>query len=119
MTRYKYFDRKEFVCDGENCFDQMNEDLLEKLDVAREVCGFPFTITSSWRSEKKNQEVGGKKSSSHLTGNAVDLSCDNSTERMFMIEALLSAGFNRIGIAKNFIHVDVDEDKPQNVIWTY
>jgi hypothetical protein len=38
---------------------------------------------------------------------------------MYMIEALLTAGFNRIGISNRFIHVDVDEELPQNVIWTY
>lgn len=119
MTRYKYFTKEEFVCDGENVFDKMNHDLLVKLDEARNICGFPFKITSSFRTIEWNERVGGKRSSSHLTGNAVDVACLNSTERMFMIDAFLTAGFTRIGIAKNFIHVDVDDDKPQNVIWTY
>lgn len=119
MTKYKYFTEKEFHCDGVNCFDKMNHDLIEKLDIAREMCGFPFHITSSWRSKEKNAKIGGVKSSAHLTGNAVDLACENSTTRMYMIEALLTAGFNRIGISNRFIHVDVDEELPQNVIWTY
>lgn len=119
MIKYKYFTEKEFHCDGVNCFDLMNHDLIERLDIARDMCGFPFHITSSWRSKKKNQEVNGKSNSSHLTGNAVDLSCTNSTTRMYMIEALLTAGFTRIGISNRFIHVDVDEELPQNVIWTY
>ena len=31
----------------------------------------------------------------------------------------MAVGFNRIGIAGTFIHVDLDFDKSQNVIWTY
>ena len=119
MTKFKYFTESEFVCDGVNCFDKMNHDLLEKLDIARDMCGFPFKITSSWRSPEYNAKVGGKKSSAHLNGNACDLACTNSTTRMYMIEALLTAGFTRIGISNRFIHVDVDEELPQNVIWTY
>jgi len=32
---------------------------------------------------------------------------------------LLEVGFTRIGIGNTFIHVDIDKDKSQNVIWTY
>jgi len=36
-----------------------------------------------------------------------------------MIEALLDADFTRIGIGKDFIHVDMDPNKEPNVMWTY
>ena len=36
-----------------------------------------------------------------------------------MIEAFLDAGFRRIGVGSTFIHVDSDEEKAQDVIWTY
>jgi hypothetical protein len=36
-----------------------------------------------------------------------------------MLNALLEVGFNRIGIAGTFIHIDIDKNKSQNVIWTY
>ena len=39
--------------------------------------------------------------------------------RFLVLDALLAVGFNRIGIADTFIHVDSDLDKSQNVIWTY
>tara|TARA_B100001564_G_C20665219_1_gene683439 strand:+ start:344 stop:703 length:360 start_codon:yes stop_codon:yes gene_type:complete len=119
VTKYRYFSESEFHCNGVNCFDKMNHDLLAKLDIARDMCGFPFKITSSWRSEEHNAKIGGVKSSAHLSGNAVDLACSNSTTRMYMIEALLTAGFNRIGVSNRFIHVDVDDELPQNVMWTY
>ena len=57
--------------------------------------------------------------SSHLLGHAADISCTNSSQRHKIIKALLKVGFNRIGIADTFIHVDNDPNKPANVIWTY
>lgn len=115
----KYFSPKEFTCNGVNCFDKMSDDLLNKLDFARSLAGTPFKITSSWRSESHNKDVGGAKNSSHLRGTAVDISCNNSMNRFKIINALLDAGFTRIGIAKTFIHADVDEDNASEVIWLY
>ena len=36
-----------------------------------------------------------------------------------MLEALLDAGFNRVGIGESFIHVDIDGNKPSNTLWVY
>jgi hypothetical protein len=38
--------------------------------------------------------------------------------RSILLPALIHAGFTRIGIAKTFIHADVDDKKP-NAIWLY
>tara|TARA_R100001244_G_scaffold132355_2_gene108369 strand:- start:1014 stop:1370 length:357 start_codon:yes stop_codon:yes gene_type:complete len=115
----RYFKESEFVCDGQNCFAKMDMALLESLDLAREVADTPFIITSSWRSEEKNKAIGGKPNSAHLKGKAVDISCKNSAKRMHIVDALLYAGFSRIGIAKDFIHADVDKSLPQDVMWIY
>jgi len=32
---------------------------------------------------------------------------------------LLWSRFDRIGIGATFIHVDIDESKPQDVLWEY
>ena len=117
--KLKYFSDFEFVCDDEYCINKMSPILLKKLDHARSLAGVPFNITSSWRSEEKNKAINGASNSSHLRGNAVDIACDSSSKRHSIVLALLSAGFNRIGIAKTFIHADVDKDLPQKVIWTY
>jgi uncharacterized protein YcbK (DUF882 family) len=119
MNKLKYFSEKEFVCDGVNCFDKMSQDLLKKLDLAREFSNTSFKITSSWRSKEHNAKVNGSENSSHLKGLAIDIYCVDSVKRFHILDGLLLAGFTRIGIAKNFIHVDVDESKPQDVIWTY
>jgi|TARA_R110000751_G_scaffold78796_1_gene159001 zinc D-Ala-D-Ala carboxypeptidase len=119
VNRLKFFQPEEFECDGVNCFDKMSPLLLSMLDMAREMSGTPFQITSSWRSIDKNLNVGGKPNSAHLRGNAVDIACKNSQARFEIMDGLIMAGFNRIGIGDDFIHVDVDEILPQDVIWKY
>jgi uncharacterized protein YcbK (DUF882 family) len=76
-------------------------------------------ITSGFRTESHNKKVGGVKSSSHLKGLAADIACLESRYRFEMIKALLEVGFKRIGVSGTFIHVDIDKNKSQNVIWTY
>mgnify|MGYP003632181677 CR=1 FL=1 len=119
MTKLKYFDRSEFTCNDECVYDLMSEDLLKRLDLAREVANVPFFITSSYRDKETNDKAGGKPNSAHLRGAAVDILCGNSSHRFRIIDALLTAGFTRIGIHSKFIHADVDEDLVECVIWTY
>jgi len=121
----KHFDFEEFDCpslegSGLPTTDggKMNLDFLHKLDEAREIAGVPFIITSGYRTPQHNLDVGGRVGSSHIKGLAVDISCDNSGNRERILTALIQVGFRRIGIAKSFIHTDLDHDKP-NAIWLY
>lgn len=114
-----YFKESEFTCNGQPCFDKMDKSFLEKLDKAREIADIPFSLNSSWRSIEHNKKEGGSKTSSHLKGVAVDISVTNSTQRYEILKAILEAGFNRVGVADTFIHVDDDKSKYQNLIWTY
>lgn len=107
----KYF---EEINDG-----NMNLDFLAKLDKAREEAGIPFKINSAFRTTEHNAEVGGKPNSSHLRGLAVDISVTDSRTRFIVLEALIKVGFNRIGVAKSFIHVDDDKEKSDRVVWVY
>ncbi|WP_419783450.1 YcbK family protein [Maridesulfovibrio sp.] len=96
--------------------------LLEKLDAARSLAGVPFTINSGYRCAEHNQAVGGKPNSSHQGGYAVDIAADNSPQRAAILRGLIMAGFERIGIADNFIHVDIDPEKLERfgpVTWVY
>ena len=97
----------------------MNQEFLDKLDQARELANIPFKINSAYRSPEHNAKIGGKPNSSHLRGLAVDISVKDSRSRFIILEALISVGFNRIGIADTFIHVDDDKEKSEKVIWTY
>ena len=61
----------------------------------------------------------GTSNSSHLKGLAADIKCVNSTDRFKLEGILREVGFKRIGIGETFIHIDIDKDKSQNVLWTY
>lgn len=102
----------------------MDRAFLYRLGVARSIAGIPFRINSGYRSPEYNrqlQERGYKTSptSSHTKGLAADISTKNSEERYLILQSLLLSGFTRIGLGKNFIHVDTDSSKPQHVAWTY
>ena len=96
----------------------MNVDFLAKLDEAREFAGIPFIINSAYRSPSHPESIKNP-TSSHIKGLAVDIKAKDSITRFKVLDALIAVGFNRIGIAGTFIHVDLDLDKSHNVIWTY
>ena len=116
----KYFNHKEFDCPGKpGTGELMDNDFLQKLDKAREIYGKSMRVNSGYRTKEHNAKIGGVKNSSHLRGLAADISCKSSGDRFEMLNAFMQAGFKRIGVASSFIHVDTDEDKSQNIIWTY
>ena len=105
----KYFKEVEY---------KMDTDFLAKLDKAREFAKVPFVINSAYRSPEHPQSIKNP-TSSHIKGLAVDIKTTDSRTRYKVLNALIHVGFNRIGIADTFIHVDDDKDKSQKVIWTY
>ena len=96
----------------------MSKEFLFVLDEAREIAGIPFIINSAYRSPEHPLSIKNP-SSSHIKGLAVDIKATDSKTRFKIVQALMTVGFTRIGIADTFIHVDLDLDKTKNVIWTY
>ena len=116
----KYFNYEEFDSpDIQGSGQLMDTKILSMLDEVRETYGKPIIINSGYRTIRHNASVGGKATSSHLKGLAVDIACSNSRDRDNLLKALRQVGFNRIGIAKTFIHADIDSDKDENVTWIY
>ena len=114
----KHFTRKEFNCPccGANL---MEPAFLEMLDKARGIAGIPFKINSGYRCAPHNKNEGGSPTSSHVDGWAADINCIGSRHRFIMVDALREAGFERIGIRKDFIHVDCDPQKDERTLWIY
>jgi uncharacterized protein YcbK (DUF882 family) len=123
----RYFRFEEFDCKCKKCrtnseglgIDIMDMDFLMMLDDARHKAGVSFRISSGVRCSAHNRASGGKKDSAHLDGLAVDIVCSDSRTRGYMIGALYEAGFNRIGIHPDFLHVDDDPAKDADVVWLY
>jgi hypothetical protein len=110
-TQWKYFAAHEVY--------KLETKLVNLLDVAREIAGIPFVITSGFRTPAYNKQVGGQEDSAHLRGLAADIRCRTSKERFAIVNAAIKAGFTRIGIGNGFVHMDCDSSLPQNVMWTY
>jgi hypothetical protein len=115
----EYFEIEEFACKCGCKENKISPNIIKMLNVARNVAGIPFEITSGYRCEKHNKAVGGVAGSSHIGGSAVDILCGNDRDRYRIILGLLTAGFNRIGVGADFIHCDIDEYKSADVIWKY
>lgn len=115
------FDKRDLACSCGCGLGNATDKLIGTLNNAQVIYGEPITISSGSRCPKHNAAVGGVPSSAHVTGEAVDIKCETSSRRFRLISALLSAGFNRIGISfkSGFIHADVSETLPQRVIWGY
>lgn len=116
---FKYFSLSEFDCPSlPNSGKNMDINFINKLEQAREIAGIPFRITSGFRTAEHNEKVGGVKNSSHIKAVAADVAVGSGNERYIILNALIRAGFKRIGIAKTFIHCDTDADK-NNSVWVY
>ena len=116
----KYFKLSEFDSPDEpDSGSKMDKKFLEKLDYARHNAGIPFKINSGYRTEARNTLVGGRFGSSHKKGLAADIGYTGSRQRYLILSALMDVGITRFGIAKTYIHCDVDKEKDQDVIWLY
>lgn len=118
--KLKHFTLSEFDSpDAPGSGDKMKPQFLQRLDNARSIANISFSINSGYRTVAHNAKVGGVDSSSHTKGYAADIACTDGAKRWIIINALLKAGINRIGVSSSFIHADCDPFKPANVIWTY
>jgi zinc D-Ala-D-Ala carboxypeptidase len=120
MSEFKYFKLEDFNCQetGEN---EMSRDFIHRLDELREACGFPFIITSGYRSPSHSIEKRKEKAGKHAQGIAADIKAANGYQRYKIVEEAIKMGFNGIGVARTFIHVDsriCGADKAP-VMWCY
>lgn len=126
---YRHFTSAEFACRcgcgaGMDIMD-IDRDLLVKLSTIREQFG-PMVVNSGARCPMHNQNEGGKPGSAHKTipgtlqCRAVDIRCTDSSARGKLLR-LAYQHFTRIGLHKNFIHLDVatGPEYAQDVAWFY
>jgi len=64
--------------------------------------------------------MGRAGTSAHTTtGYAVDIRCNTEANRWKIVAAAIQVGFNRIGIAKTYVHLDNSPAHSGHVIWLY
>lgn len=116
----KYFRPYEFDSpDAPGSGDQIDETLVRLLDRLRGRLGFPLTVTSGVRTRAHNARVGGAPDSVHLIGKAVDIAVTSDARRFKLIRGVLRdiAGVTRIGIYRSHVHIDIAEDRTEDVMW--
>lgn len=105
--------------------EHIDMELIHRLEEIRREVGRPILITSGARCPEWNEAKGGKPNSAHLPGptgkcRAADIGCVNSRHRALLLKAT-HRHFERIGVAKTFIHVDVAAGSvyPKPSVWVY
>ena len=118
-SEIEFFTRDEFKYHGDI---EPDPELVRKLDSARRSAtqragrDVVFSISSGIRAPRRRQN-GDQLDSAHATGHAVDIRARNSRDRFYILEAVLMAGFNRIGIYDLHIHVDTSQAHDPDVAW--
>jgi len=107
-------------CDG----NKIQYKVLEALQIVRNSLQLPISIASGYRCETYNRGIGSKITSSHIKGLAVDISIYHSTYAYLLMKAIYKTEvFKRIGFGeikgKTVLHLDLDLDKIQNVLFGY
>ena len=101
-----HFSDRELDCRC-GCGKTVAPELLVRLEALREKLGRPVSINSGARCETYNRQVKGEKNSWHLKDLAADIACSDSVSRSQVIRAAIELGFNGIGIAETFVHIDL------------
>ena len=105
----KYFTRDEFACKcgcGKSTVDVL---FIVQLEKARNIADVPFIITSGVRCPEHNKAVGST-TQNHVNGKAADIKAVDGPSRGKILKGLYRAGFERIGIRKDFIHCDMMDE---------
>ena len=120
-----WFKTKEFQCQCKNddCVEQkISIELIRRLTDIREYTKSPMRVNSGFRCTKHQEEIRNSgtstvvaKKSTHETGDAADISVSSLTTGALIPVA--EKHFKSIGIATNFIHVDLRDDKVRR--WKY
>ena len=95
----------------------MLPEFLHVLDDLRDLCGFPFVITSGYRSPQHPIEAAKTVPGTHSQGIAADIKVSSGAQKHTLVRHAMALGFSGIGIADTFVHVDFRETTP--VVWTY
>ena len=115
------FSWKELECHCGCGSRYIDGEALSKLQILRTMWNRPMRINSACRCPKHNKEVGGALRSNHISDpdhmcTAFDVQMLNAETREEFISLAKNVGFNGIGVAKTFVHIDTRAEPTE---WTY
>ncbi len=110
------FSLSEMVCPCQQCTPPTFTLLVLKLQAVRDALNVPLIITSGYRCQAYNKEIGGAENSAHLTGEAADIAIPNDTFRWHFLDEAIGH-FKRIGLYTKHAHIDVSETLPSPRLW--
>lgn len=121
---WPHFSDREMTCRCGCGQVKMNFDFMTRLEKLREMCGFPFIVTSGYRCKVYNMTVSTSRDGPHTTGRAIDIFI-RGDKAIDLVCTAYMLGFTGFGIRqkgdKRFIHLD-DLEKPEfnrPTIWSY
>ena len=113
----KHFSEHEFLkCTPACTIEQMQPHFIAYLDFLREKINKPIVLLSCYRSVEHEKSRGRAGTSSHCKGLAADIKNFGTSYLTKLLPVLLSQSVFRVGIYPTFIHIDLDNSKP-NAIW--
>ena len=89
---------------------------MNKLQLLRDHCGFPFYLNSARRCKYWNDKSGGYPTSAHLDGLATDIRVTDKVLLRVILKHAIDMGFEGIGVADDFIHLDSKKEKWQSIL---
>lgn len=120
---YSEFDQKGLPGSGERFMDRL---FLTNLDALRHKCGFPFIITSGYRTPEYNNAISTTgRSGPHTHGKAIDVLVSSGNtfiilENAMEMECFTGFGFKQHG-ENRYMHIDSlsKHEGPRPNIWSY
>lgn len=125
-----HFKQSEFSCQCNypECIQQkVSKELLRRLENFRGAAGKPLTVTSGFRCQKHQEDLAKNKvntvvasKSQHELGTAADVA-NSSLMVSELMDLAKKVGFESIGYAFNFLHVDLRPKRNDGTlrIWKY
>jgi uncharacterized protein YcbK (DUF882 family) len=117
MYLTEHFNSEEFNCQCGCGTGHIAQNLVLILEKVRVAIDRPMRINSGIRCLEYNRSIKSSDTSSHIKGIAVDVGCTQMSDRYLLMNEFVKH-FKRIGIHKEFIHVDIDTEK-RNGIFVY
>lgn len=100
-------------------FNNVQHELVKALQELRDRLRLPVRVHSGCRCPRHNRAIGGAYNSRHLHGAAADISVTTLPSMRVLAIAELVRPFKGFGYSEEFLHVDVDGDRPARTYWVY